>query len=236
MKTENKMFKVENKGNGKGEILFYADVGFWGITALEFQQAIKELGNVSHVDLRVISEGGSVIEGIGIYNAIRAHNATWTAYIDGLAASSASWMILATDKVIMAENAQYMIHRAQGMAGGTPDQMRKTADLIESIEQTAMIRAYVAKTGKSEAEIMDMLNAETWMTAAEAHEYGFVDEVDEVLQMAASVKLSGRYSYMHAPQTLLNDSSADEKDKGKTAATKTPKLQAAKLAQAKLTY
>mgnify|MGYP000477434393 CR=1 FL=1 len=101
------------------------------------------MGNVSKVDLRVISEGGSVIEGIGIYNAIRAHNASWTVYIDGLAASAASWMILAADKIIMAENAQYMIHRAKSPAAGTGEELIKMGNLILDIEKTAMMNAYI---------------------------------------------------------------------------------------------
>lgn len=235
-KKSDKMFKVTNRGNGTGEILFYADVGYWGITALEFQQQIRELGNVSKVDLRVISEGGSVIDGIGIYNAIRAHKAAWTVYIDGLAASSASWMILAAEKIIMAENAQYMVHRAQGMVAGTAEEMIKTANLIKDIEQTAMVNAYKSKTGKTDAEIMALLDAETWMNATQALTHGFVDEVSATLEMAASVKLSGRYDYTNAPASLLQNASDDSADNKSGEVVEMPRLQAAKLAQAKLKY
>jgi ATP-dependent protease ClpP protease subunit len=236
---KDKIFKVSNKGNGKAEILIYAEIGgFFGLSSFEFIQEINNLGKVNHVDLRVSSEGGSVIEAIDMYNAIRRHPATWHAHIDGLAASSASWLVLATDKIYMAENAQYMIHRASTGAWGTADELRKMADLTESIEQTAMVNAYTAKTGMDDKTIMDMLNAETWLTADKAKEFGFVDEISETLQMAASVKLSGRYAYAHAPETLLtnNDGEPGDDDSDDNSSNVTPLLQAARLAAAKLKY
>jgi len=232
--SQEKIFSVSNKGNGKAEILIYAEIGgFFGLSSFEFIQEIKTLGNVNHVDLRISSEGGSVIEAIDMYNAIRRHNATWHAHIDGLAASSASWLILAADKIFMAENAQYMIHRASTGAYGTANDLRKMADLTESIEQTAMVNAYKSKTGLDDKTIMDMLDAETWMVADKAKELGFVDEVTETLQMAASVKLSGRYDYTHAPESLVKNAGGSLAIKNSDD-TKTPRLRAARLAEAKL--
>lgn len=217
------IFKVTNKGGGRGEILMYTDIGGWfGITALEFANQVRDLGNVSHVDLRVISEGGSVIEAIGMYNTIRAHPARWTAHIDGLAASAASWLVLAANHVNMAENAQFMIHRGKSPAFGDADDLRQMADLIEDIEKTAIVNAYMSKTGMDHDAIMDMMKAETWMNADKAKGYGFVDEITETIQMAASAQLSGRYAYAHAPESLMEN----HQDKAPTV---TPLLQAAKM-------
>ena len=227
MKTANKqekIFKVSNK-NGRGEIILYAEIGGWfGLSSSEFIQEINNLGNVSHVDLRISSEGGSVIEAIDMFNAIRRHPATWHAHIDGLAASAASWLPIAAKKIYMAENAQMMIHRASAPAFGTAEDLRKTADLIESIEQTALVNAYKAKTGLDDKTIMDMLDAETWMTADRAKELGFVDEISETLQMAASLKLSGRYAYNHAPKELIDQAGQENSE-----LVGTPLLQAAKM-------
>ena len=234
-KTNNdKIFKITNKGGGKAEVLIYADIGGWfGISSLEFVQEINDLGNVSHVDLRISSGGGSVIEAIDMYNAIRRHAATWHAHIDGLAASAASWLILATDKVIMAENAQMMIHRAISDARGSANDLRKMADLIEDIEKTAMVNAYISKTGLDEATIMDMLDAETWMNATKAKELGFVDEISETLEMAASVTVPGRYHYTNTPTALLSNQSGEPGDGDNDGIDKTvtPLLQAAKQRQ-----
>ena len=233
--NKDKIFKVSNKGNGRAEILIYAEIGgFFGLSSFEFIQEINNLGNVNHVDLRVSSEGGSVIEAIDMYNAIRRHSATWHAHIDGLAASAASWLVLATQKVHMAENARFMIHRAKGGSYGDPDEIRKVADLIEDIEKTAIINAYMNKTGLSHNEIMDMMKDETWMSAEKAHKLGFVDEISETLQMAASVKLSGRYAYTHAPESLISNSDGTPGDDDDSSSKETPRLRAAKLALAKL--
>lgn len=211
-----KIFKATNKG-GKGEIILYADIGgFFGIDSVEFLQAIRNLGNVSSVDLRVSSEGGSVLTAVDMYNAIRRHPAAWTAHIDGLAASAASWLVLAASKVRMADNAQYMIHRASGIAMGTADDMRKTAGLIEDIESTAIVKSYVDKIGMTDSEIMDLMDAETWMNADKAKEFGFIDQIDGSMQMAANAQLSGRYQYAHPPSSLT----VNAVDK------QTPKLQA----------
>lgn len=225
-----KIFKVTNKGKGRAEILLYTEIGGWfGLSSYEFIQEINALGSVSHVDLRVSSEGGSVIDAIDMYNAIRRHSAKWEAHIDGMAASAASWLVLATSRVHMAENAQYMIHRATTPAYGNADELRKMADLIEDIEQTAMVSAYKAKTGLDDKTIMDMLNAETWMNADKAKEHGFVDEITETLKMAASAKLSGRYAYANAPESLVEN----HHDRVPTT---TPLLQAAKMREMEIKF
>lgn len=233
--SADKIFKVTNKGGGRAEIIFYADIGEWyGISSLEFLQEIKSLGNVSHVDLRVSSGGGGVIAAIDMFNAIRRHSATWHAHVDGLAASAMSWLIIATDKIYMAENAQLMIHRAASPAYGTADELHKMADLIEDIESTAMVKAYVKKTGLSEKEIMDLLNAETWLNAEKAKELGFIDEITETMEMAASVKVADRYGYTHAPASLVENAGGLPEVINSSDEAETPRLRIAKLAAAKL--
>ncbi len=228
-----KIFKITNNGGGKAEIIFYADIGQWyGVTSLEFLQMINEAGNVSHIDFRVSSGGGSVIAAIDMFNAIRRHPATWHAHIDGLAASAMSWLVTACSVIYMADNAQLMIHRATSNAYGNADELRKTADLIEDIENTSMINAYVRQTGLEKSEIMDLLNAETWMNAEKAKELGFIDEITETLEMAASVKISDRYGYAHAPESLrVTGGSPVVINSGDN---KLPRLQTARLAAAKL--
>jgi len=198
------IFKVTNK-NGIGEVLLYTDIGGWfGITSREFIDEVSQLGNVKNVDLRISSEGGDVVTAIDIFNAIRRHPATWTAYIDGFALSAASWIPLATNKVVMADNAQMMIHRVQGVAIGNPEEVRKMADVWEDIENTAIISAYRTKTGLTRGELIDMMDAETWMNAQTAFDYGFIDEISGAMDVAACASLSGHYQYRNAPKRLAN--------------------------------
>jgi ATP-dependent Clp endopeptidase proteolytic subunit ClpP len=202
-----KWYEITSKAD-KAEIWIYEMIGedFWtggGITAKNFQ---KELASVkaSQIDLHINSPGGVVFDGVTIYNLIKQHPANVTTYIDGLAASIASVIALAGDKVIMAANALYMVHNPTGLAMGTANDMRSLADVLDKIAGT-MIVTYVGKTGKTESDIKAMLDAETWMTADEALEYGFIDEISEEMDMAACAKFipaMAKAGFKHVPQSI----------------------------------
>lgn len=185
-----KWYQIENKGE-KAEVWIYEQIGedFWsgdGVTAKKFQ---KELAAVkaSQIDLHINSPGGSVFDGLTIYNLLKQHPATVTTYIDGLAASIASVIALAGDRVIMADNALFMIHQPSGAVVGTASDMRDFADTLDKVSG-AMLTTYTGKTGREEEEITGWLDAETWFSAAEALDYGFIDEVAGQVDMAACAK------------------------------------------------
>lgn len=183
-------YKIENKSD-KAEIWIYEQIGedFWsggGTTAKNFQ---KELSGIkaSQIDLHINSPGGEVFDGVAIYNLLKQHPATITTYIDGLAASIASVIALAGDRILMAENALYMIHNPYGIVRGDANDMRAFADTLEKIGGT-MLGVYSGKSGKAEEDIRPKMDAETWMTAAEALEFGFIDEISGKMDMAACAK------------------------------------------------
>ena len=185
-----KWFEIINKAD-KAEIWIYEQIGedFWtggGVTAKNFQ---KELAGIkaSQIDLHINSPGGEVFDGITIYNLIKQHPANVTAHIDGLAASIASVIALAGDTVIMAENALFMIHNPWGFAMGDATEMRKTADLLDKVGGS-LVTAYASKSGKSDDEISVLMDSETWMTAQEAKDAGFIDEISEQMDLAACAK------------------------------------------------
>jgi ATP-dependent Clp protease protease subunit len=183
-------FEIKSKSD-KAEVWIYEEIGedFWGeggITAKSFQ---KELAGIkaSQIDLHINSPGGLVFDGITIYNLLKQHPANVTTYIDGVAASIASVIALAGDKVIMAENALFMIHKASGMVMGNSDDMRDFADKLDKVNGS-IATTYTSKTKKDEKEINDLMAAETWMTASEALDHGFIDEVAGEMDMAACAK------------------------------------------------
>lgn len=202
-----KWYEIRAKAD-KAEIWIYEMIGedFWtggGITAKNFQKELSEI-KVSQIDLHINSPGGAVFDGISIYNLIKQHPANVTTYIDGLAASIASVIALAGDKIIMAANALFMVHNPTGMVMGTATDMRSLADVLDKIAGT-MVGTYVGKTGKPEEDIRAMLDAETWMTADEAKEYGFIDEISEEMDMAACVKFvpaMAKAGFKHIPQSI----------------------------------
>ena len=210
-----KWYEIKNKGE-KAEIWIYEMIGedFWtggGITAKNFQKELSEI-KASQIDLHINSPGGDVFDGIAIYNLIKQHPAKVTSYIDGLAASIASVIALAGDQIYMAENALFMIHNPYGMAFGEAADMRKMADLLDTV-RGSIVKAYVSKTDKPDAEIFPLMDAETWMTADEAVEFGFVDEVTEKMDMAACAKfvpIMNKAGFKHVPITMAENAMRDE--------------------------
>ena len=200
-------FKIENKGS-VAEIWIYEQIGedFWdgsGITAKGFQKELAEI-KASQIDLHINSPGGLVFDGITIYNLLKNHPANVTTYIDGLAASIASVIALAGDKVVMAENALFMIHKASGMVMGTSDDMRDFAEKLDKVNGS-IATTYQTKTKKEEAEINDLMAAETWMTATEALDFGFVDEIAGEADMAACAKfvpVMAKAGFQHIPGSI----------------------------------
>jgi chromosome segregation ATPase len=139
--------------------------------------------------LRVHSPGGSVLDGNAIFTALRQHPGGVTTHIDGLAASMASVIALAGEPVQMAGNALYMIHNVSGGMFGDAEDLRRCADTMDKIQST-IERTYTAKTGLSRKRVKEMMDAETWMTASEAKELGFIDEITGDLDMAARFDLT----------------------------------------------
>lgn len=133
--------------------------------------------------IRINSGGGSVFEGLAMYNAIKRRGQT-TVKIDGLAASIASLIAMAGNRVEMASNALLMIHNPWSGSSGDAEALRKQADLLDKAKGS-MLDAYASKTGKSAAEISAIMDAETWYTAEEALQHQFIDAIYEPLQMAA---------------------------------------------------
>lgn len=185
------------------DVLLYDEIGFWGVTASDFRRELEGI-NAKTINLRVNSPGGDVFDGIAIYNALREHPAKVITHIDGVAASMASMVALAGDEVRMAENGFFMIHNPWAIVMGNADDLRKEADLLEQISGS-LLMAYEAKSPATSEQIKAWMADETWFTAADAKEAGFVDEVigaeseEDAIAAAASFDLS---IYAHVPDAL----------------------------------
>ncbi|WP_198651340.1 ClpP-like prohead protease/major capsid protein fusion protein [Salinicola sp. CPA57] len=188
---------------GVAEIAIYDEIGAWGVTARQFAQDLKSLGDVQAINLHIHSPGGDVFEGMAIYNLLANHPATINVYIDGLAASMASVVAMVGNTVYIPENAMIMIHKPWGIQGGNSDDMRRYAELLDKVE-TTLLTAYTKKTGKTEDEIRSWLAAETWLSGPEAVEHGFADQLVEPLTMAASLKSKRLQEFEHMPDALKN--------------------------------
>ncbi|HFH4089878.1 ClpP-like prohead protease/major capsid protein fusion protein [Pseudomonas aeruginosa] len=194
-------YSIKALSRGVAEILLYDEIGAWGITAQQFARELKALGDLSLISLRVHSPGGDVFEGTAIYNLLKHHPARVEGYVDGLAASMATVVLMSCDVIHIPENAMMMVHRPWGIQGGEAEDMRRYADLLEKIEGT-MVAAYMAKTGKSEEDIKALLKAETWMDGREAVEAGFADQLTEPLAAAAQLTSKRMKEFAHMPEAL----------------------------------
>ena len=154
-----------------------------------FSASLAALGPVKRLNLYINSDGGSVFEGIAIYEYIRRHPAFVTAYVDGLAASIASVITLAADEIVMASNAMMMIHDPWINISGSGDELRKSADVIDKVRKQ-ILDIYVRRTGSDPETISALMQDETWLDAAEAIALGFADRIAEPQQVAASYDLS----------------------------------------------
>ncbi len=150
------------------------------------------------VEVRLNSPGGLVAEGLAIYNALKPRKPI--VYIDGVVASIASLIAMAGQEIIAAENSLLMIHNPWVTATGDPSILRRQADVLDK-HLDAMVTAY-ARTGLAERDLRDLLDAETWMTAEEAYELGFVDEIGEALRYAAHSPASYA-GYYNTPESLM---------------------------------
>lgn len=205
-------FTVNMKADGGvAEIEIYDTIGesFWGesITGKSFREQLKELGDVKKISVRLNSRGGSVWDGNAIYNSLKDHPANVTIHIDSLAASIASVIAMAGDTIKVSENAFVMIHNPTSAVWGDAREMLNTATMLEKIENTA-IKLYQARSGRSEEEIREWMNEETWFTADEAVEYGFADEVVKnkqkpSLPASASMTLADFRNPPEAAKTLV---------------------------------
>lgn len=149
--------------------------GYWGISAKDVGGVLDALPeSVTHIILRINSPGGHVFEGISIMNLLRAHRAKVTAVVDGLAASAASVIAVGADETVMSPGTQMMIHCTSTIVWGNASDMRKEAAVLEGLDRS-LAEIYTAKAG--EKDWATLLEAETWLTAADALDQGLADRI-----------------------------------------------------------
>lgn len=134
------------------------------------------LDGADEVEVNINSNGGDVFAASEIYTLLSQHSGMVTVNIQGLAASAASVIAMAGDVVHISPTAQIMIHKAWTIADGNADDMAHTSEFLEGIDDSIM-NAYVAKTGLNKSELSNMMAKETWLTANQAVDYGFADDV-----------------------------------------------------------
>jgi len=195
-------FEVVNAAADVAEVFLYDAIVsdaleaeyFGGVAPEPFVKALRGI-TAGTIHLRINSPGGSVFAARAIEQALRDHPANVVAFIDGLAASAATFIAMAADEVVMGKGALFMVHKAWTMAYGNANDLIETAALLEKIDST-LVQTYADRTKQDPAKCAEWMAAETWFTADEAVAAGFADRIAESPSASARWNLS---AYAKAP-------------------------------------
>lgn len=184
------MYEINNSAESQDtlDINIYSDVSSFGdydenetgtMSAGKFKKELDKHPDIKNINVYINSCGGSVSEGVAIYSQLKRHSAYVTAYVDGFACSIASVIPMAADKVVMSDTSMMMIHNPWTFTWGNAQQIRKDADDLDKIRDGCIIPAYKNRAKISAEKLIELLDAETYLTAEECLEYGFCDEILE---------------------------------------------------------
>lgn len=152
----------------------YDEIGLF-TPASDFVRDLRAI-DASTIELRVNSPGGSIMDGLAIYNALRDHPARVEAIVDGIAASAASWVTLAGDHVTMNRHSQMMIHDGMGLTVGNAADHRQAAELLDKLSDE-IAGIYAERAGGTPQDWRAAMAAETWYSAQQAVDAGLADAV-----------------------------------------------------------
>lgn len=203
---------IKNQTDSSADLFFYGDIvsETWQSEWYEDDMApgdvkkfLDQLDGTENINIHINSGGGSVFGGIAIYNMLRCNNAHKTVYVDGLAASIASVIMMAGDEIVMPKNATVMIHKPSASYFFTTknaDDLRKDAESLDTCQE-AIMQTYMTKAKVDKEEIEQKVNDETWLTGEEAAEL-FDIKVEEANDAVACAGSSMFFCYKNVPTSL----------------------------------
>lgn len=200
-----KYWEFKNKANNEADLYLYIEIASWGSgyaahSAQSFKQELDSLGEIETLNIYINSPGGDVFEGNTIMNMLKRKKCTKNVYVDGLAASIASVIAMAGDKIIMPSNSMMMIHNSWTYAAGNSNELRKLADDLDKVN-ASIRQTYLDKAGDKldEETLINLMDNESWLTAQECFNYGLCDVVGEETSVAAKFDLNTLNKYKNIP-------------------------------------
>lgn len=203
---------IKNQTDSSADLFFYGDIvsetwqSEWyedDMAPGDVKEFLNQLDGTENINIHINSGGGSVFGGIAIYNMLRRNNAHKTVYVDGLAASIASVIMMAGDEIVMPKNATVMIHKPSAsyfFATKNADDLRKDAESLDTCQE-AIMQTYMTKAKVDKEEIEQKVNDETWLTGEEAAEL-FDIKVEETNDAVACAGSSMFFCYKNVPTSL----------------------------------
>ena len=184
-----KWLEFKAQENKPAEIMIYGEIGdYWdGLDASTLAARIKAASGDS-ITVRLNTPGGSVFTAQAFYSLLRASGKTVNVFIDGICASAGTIISSAGDSVNMPENAIFMIHNPMtSLYGANAEEMRETADILDKVQET-IIAAYRNKTGQTDEKLKELMAKDSYLTASEAKELGFIDNILGSLPLQTALK------------------------------------------------
>lgn len=213
-----KYWEFKNKTSNEADLYLYIQIASWGggyaaHSAQSFKQELDDLGQIDTLNIYINSPGGDVFEGNTIMNMLKRKKCTKNVYVDGLAASIASVIAMAGDKIIMPSNAMMMIHNAWTYVAGNSNELRKLADDLDKVN-SSIRQVYLDKAGDKldEETLITLMDNETWLTAQECYDYGLCDVVGEDTNIAAKFDLNILSNYKNIPVNYIIKQAENKND------------------------
>lgn len=197
-----------------GEIVQEKSVDWWtgeesqtDVGLMDFKEQLDSIGNVQKLNIYINSPGGDVFTAstmISMLQRVKDKGTTINAYVDGLSASAASFLMMVADNVNLYRNSTVMVHKPMSIAIGNANDMQKTIDALNKIEESVMMPMYMNKSKVKEEEIKSLIDAETWLSAKEMDQYFNVTLLEEEKTAVASISSNLYKNYKNVPDFIKN--------------------------------
>lgn len=197
-----------------GEIVQEKSVDWWtgeesqtDVGLMDFKEQLDSIGNVQTLNIYINSPGGDVFTAstmISMLQRVKDKGTTINAYVDGLSASAASFLMMVADNINLYKNSTVMIHKPMSFAFGNANDMQKTIDVLNKIEESVMMPMYMNKSKVDEEEIKSLIDAETWLSAKEMDKYFNITLLDEEKTAVASISSNLFKNYKNVPDFIKN--------------------------------
>ena len=205
-----------------GEIVDEKTQDFWTgeyseteVGLMDFKEELDSIGNVSVLNLYINSPGGDVFTASTMVSMLERKKSNGTvikAFVDGLSASAASFLMMVADTIYLYKNSVVMVHKPMSYAVGNVIEMQKTIDALNKIEESVMLPMYMTKAKVSEQVIQDLIAQESWLSASDMEQYFNVQVLNEEKIAVASISPELFKRYKNIPEFLKNSLKIKEKE------------------------
>lgn len=197
-----------------GEIVEENKVDWWtgeksetAVGLMDFKEQLDSIGNIKNLNMYINSVGGDVFTAstmISMLERLKDKGTVINAYVDGLSASAASFLMMVADNINLYKNSTVMVHKPMSVAIGNAFDMQKTIDALDKIEDSVMMPMYMNKAKVSEEEIKELIDNETWLSSSDMDKYFNVNILNEEKVAVANINSSLFKNYKHVPDYILN--------------------------------